>query len=267
MPESALPRRSRAAASLPARRLCLWRCGAVVPAPRPGEGRDRRCLARSCRPASGTAAPPRRRGFQGGGAAVQSPLRRAFCRPGSRVCRDAEDVSAAILWARENDVPLVARSGGHSYAGYSTTTGLMISLADLDAVSFDRFDRHRRDRRRGQERRDLHGARGGRGDADPWPLSDRRRGRIPARRRHRLQHAALRHRLGPTGEHRPRHRRRRHRVREPDGKPGPVLGLPRRRGRQFRHQHRVPRPAPSRPSPAPTSGSRGRMRASGCSRC
>ena len=32
---------------------------------------------------------------------------------------------------------LVARSGGHSYAGYSTTTGLMISLADLDDVSFD----------------------------------------------------------------------------------------------------------------------------------
>lgn len=56
---------------------------------------------------------------------------------GIAICRDAEDVSATILWARENDVPLVARSGGHSYAGYSTTTGLMISLADLDDVSFD----------------------------------------------------------------------------------------------------------------------------------
>src|SRR5665213_1228046 len=35
-------------------------------------------------------------------------------------CKGARDVSAAILWARENGVPLVARSGGHSYAGYST---------------------------------------------------------------------------------------------------------------------------------------------------
>ncbi len=34
-------------------------------------------------------------------------------------------------------MPLVARSGGHSYAGYSTTTGLMISLDDLDSASFD----------------------------------------------------------------------------------------------------------------------------------
>ncbi len=71
-------------------------------------------------------------------AALPFNLRYAEVLPsGIAICRDAEDVSAAILWARENDVALVARSGGHSYAGYSTTTGLMISLADLDDVSFD----------------------------------------------------------------------------------------------------------------------------------
>src|SRR6185437_13374553 len=48
-------------------------------------------------------------------------------------CRSARDVSASILWARENGVPLVARSGGHSYAGYSTTGGLMIDMREMDA--------------------------------------------------------------------------------------------------------------------------------------
>ncbi|HEY8320488.1 MAG TPA: FAD-binding oxidoreductase [Candidatus Baltobacteraceae bacterium] len=52
-------------------------------------------------------------------------------------CRTARDVSASILWARENGVPLAARSGGHSYAGYSTTGGLLIDLREMDAVVFD----------------------------------------------------------------------------------------------------------------------------------
>ncbi len=71
-------------------------------------------------------------------AALPFNLRYAGTLPaGIAVCRNAEDVAAAILWARENEMPLVARSGGHSYAGYSTTTGLMISLAGIDAISFD----------------------------------------------------------------------------------------------------------------------------------
>ena len=65
-------------------------------------------------------------------------LRYAGTLPGGiALCRDAEDVATAIGWARENDVPLVARSGGHSYAGYSTTTGLMISLTEIDHASHD----------------------------------------------------------------------------------------------------------------------------------
>ncbi len=50
---------------------------------------------------------------------------------GIAVCFTAEDVKTAIAWARENEVPLVARSGGHSYAGYSTTTGLMIDVSSM----------------------------------------------------------------------------------------------------------------------------------------
>jgi FAD/FMN-containing dehydrogenase len=44
-------------------------------------------------------------------------------------CRSAEDVAAAIAWCRENDFPLVAMSGGHSYAGHSMRKGgLTINL-------------------------------------------------------------------------------------------------------------------------------------------
>jgi FAD/FMN-containing dehydrogenase len=52
-------------------------------------------------------------------------------------CADEEDVVTSINWVRENGVPLVARGGGHSYAGFSTTTGLMLSLKPIHAVSID----------------------------------------------------------------------------------------------------------------------------------
>ena len=52
-------------------------------------------------------------------------------------CQDAAEVAQAILWCRENRVPLVARSGGHSYAGYSTTSGLMIDLSLMKAAQLD----------------------------------------------------------------------------------------------------------------------------------
>ncbi|HEY2071826.1 MAG TPA: FAD-binding oxidoreductase [Rhizomicrobium sp.] len=52
-------------------------------------------------------------------------------------CRRTEQVAEAIKWSRENQIPLITRSGGHSYAGYSTTTGLMIDMRLMDDVSFD----------------------------------------------------------------------------------------------------------------------------------
>jgi len=71
-------------------------------------------------------------------AALPNNLRYATVRPeGIAGCAAAHDVAESILWCREFDVPLVARCGGHSYAGYSTTRGLMIDLALIDAVEFD----------------------------------------------------------------------------------------------------------------------------------
>ncbi len=52
-------------------------------------------------------------------------------------CRTPEDVATAILWCREHDIRFVARAGGHNYAGYSTTRGLMIDVGGLDDIAFD----------------------------------------------------------------------------------------------------------------------------------
>jgi FAD/FMN-containing dehydrogenase len=47
---------------------------------------------------------------------------------------DARDVSAVVRWAAARGVRIVAKSGGHSYGGYSTTTGVVVDLSRLGAV-------------------------------------------------------------------------------------------------------------------------------------
>lgn len=46
----------------------------------------------------------------------------------------AADVGRAVGWARERDVPFVLRGGGHSYAGGSVGTGLVLDLGGLGGV-------------------------------------------------------------------------------------------------------------------------------------
>lgn len=49
------------------------------------------------------------------------------------------DVRQAILWAVRHGIRVRARSGGHSYAGYSTVEdGLVIDLSALDAIAVDK---------------------------------------------------------------------------------------------------------------------------------
>ncbi|MBV8491426.1 MAG: FAD-binding oxidoreductase [Candidatus Eremiobacteraeota bacterium] len=70
--------------------------------------------------------------------ALPNNLRYAGVRPaGIALCANASDVGTSLLWAQAHGVPLVARSGGHSYGGYSTTTGLMIDVAAMNAFAFD----------------------------------------------------------------------------------------------------------------------------------
>jgi FAD/FMN-containing dehydrogenase len=51
------------------------------------------------------------------------------------------DVGRTILWARRNGVRLASRSGGHSYGGYSTTSGVVADLRRLNGVSVDARNR------------------------------------------------------------------------------------------------------------------------------
>ncbi len=57
---------------------------------------------------------------------------RAVARP-----QNAKEVAAAILWAREAGWPMVARSGGHSYAGCSTVPGLVVNAGAMRHVRYN----------------------------------------------------------------------------------------------------------------------------------
>src|SRR3954452_15049683 len=47
---------------------------------------------------------------------------------------DEKDVQAVVRWAVKRKVRITARSGGHSYAGYSTTSGVVVDLSHLSGV-------------------------------------------------------------------------------------------------------------------------------------
>ncbi|GII75351.1 hypothetical protein Sru01_03330 [Sphaerisporangium rufum] len=56
-------------------------------------------------------------------------------RPGGvAYCANPADVAECLAFARRFRVPVTARSGGHSYAGWSTGTGLVIDVSPMDAV-------------------------------------------------------------------------------------------------------------------------------------
>ncbi|HEV8228415.1 MAG TPA: FAD-binding oxidoreductase [Candidatus Limnocylindria bacterium] len=49
-------------------------------------------------------------------------------------CASASDVRECVRFARDARVPVAVRSGGHSYGGWSTGTGLVIDVAGLAAI-------------------------------------------------------------------------------------------------------------------------------------
>ena len=57
-------------------------------------------------------------------------------------CADEADVQAAVRFARAHGVRLVARSGGHSYAGHSSAdAALQLDLRPIHGISIDRSTR------------------------------------------------------------------------------------------------------------------------------
>jgi FAD/FMN-containing dehydrogenase len=53
-------------------------------------------------------------------------------------CQKPSDVQNAVRWARENGVPVRARSGRHSYEAFSLAAGaLIIDVSEMDEISVD----------------------------------------------------------------------------------------------------------------------------------
>lgn len=48
-----------------------------------------------------------------------------------------QDVARAIAWAQANQITVTPRCGGHSYAGFSCTDGLLVQLSRMRAVHVD----------------------------------------------------------------------------------------------------------------------------------
>jgi len=52
-------------------------------------------------------------------------------------CESLADVQRTVRWARKHRVRIVPRSGGHSYGGYSSTSGVIVDVSRLNGVSLD----------------------------------------------------------------------------------------------------------------------------------
>ncbi len=58
------------------------------------------------------------------------------------MCADAHDVQLCLRWAADHREKFAVRSGGHNYAGFSTTTGLLIDVKAMNKVWYD-LDKNR----------------------------------------------------------------------------------------------------------------------------
>jgi FAD/FMN-containing dehydrogenase len=54
---------------------------------------------------------------------------------GIAYCRNPHDVATCLAFVRKFGVPVAARCGGHSYAGWSSTTGLIVDVTRMAGVS------------------------------------------------------------------------------------------------------------------------------------
>lgn len=80
---------------------------------------------------------PGDRGFRAASTA-ENDLYASVVPAGIALCEGPRDVQTCVRWAQENGVPLVARSGGHSFGGYSRTTGLQVDLRRMKSAIVDR---------------------------------------------------------------------------------------------------------------------------------
>ncbi len=57
-------------------------------------------------------------------------------------CASASDVQRCIGFARTHEIELAARSGGHSYGGYSSCRGLVVDVSQMQSVSVGKPTAH-----------------------------------------------------------------------------------------------------------------------------
>jgi FAD/FMN-containing dehydrogenase len=50
-------------------------------------------------------------------------------------CASASDIALALAFAQQNSLPLAARSGGHGYTGNSTSTGIVVDVGPMNAIT------------------------------------------------------------------------------------------------------------------------------------
>lgn len=85
---------------------------------------------------TGTLLRPGETGYQQ--LSLPNNLRYRSIRPGGiALCADARDIATCLQWATRHGVPLATRGGGHSYAGYSCTQGLLINLMQFKSAQYD----------------------------------------------------------------------------------------------------------------------------------
>ena len=157
---------------------------------------------------------------------------------GIAFCANASDVARSLAFAREHDLPLTARSGGHSYAGYSTSTGLVMDVSLMSQLAVSGQHRQRRCRCPPDRRLHRPSAAGCLGARRVMPFG--RGGGFGARRRYRRGRPAARanvrqHRRSKSCDGRQPDRRgqRHHQLRS-------VLGLQRWGRGELRSGHGVP---------------------------
>src|SRR5580698_9850469 len=56
---------------------------------------------------------------------------------GIAYCQSAADVATCIKFVQDHTLPLAARSGGHSYGGYSSSKGLIIDVTRQNSVTLN----------------------------------------------------------------------------------------------------------------------------------
>ncbi|TCK31060.1 secreted protein [Ancylobacter aquaticus] len=70
--------------------------------------------------------------------ALPNNLRFRHVRPEAIVqCRTPQMIADVLNWCQDHEMPFALRGGGHSYAGFSTSRGLLIDMSPLNAIDYE----------------------------------------------------------------------------------------------------------------------------------